>query len=288
MSVTHRSIGVLAGHGEYPHLLVSRLIASGHAVVVAALEGQFDRSFLSRGAEPLKICYFPVGAIRRQAEFFRTNRALQCYFAGGVHWRGVWKHVSLDRYSAKVLLGTVWRGDDHILRSVAEQFERLGIAVEDPKSHIADLFLPQGIHAGTFDDEELMNEIRIGWRAAKELGRRDLGQGVVVHGGRTAGVESRRGTDAMIASAPGPGAVLVKVAKPGQDHRFDLPVIGPRTVRLAAAVGMRAIAVEAGAVMVVQKETVFELCRRKGVALVALDDDCGLPRSPISTKKESP
>jgi DUF1009 family protein len=91
---------------------------------------------------------------------------------------------------------------------------------------------------------------------------------VIAHRGRIVGREGRAGTDALLARAPGPGAVLAKAVKPGQDRRFDMPAIGPSTIIIAERVGLRAIAVEQGGVLLLRKPRVLELCQERGVSLV--------------------
>jgi hypothetical protein len=260
-------VGILAGRGIYPYLLAKRIIATGTQVVVAGIEGQFS------GNVPPECgpwATFPLGALGRTARYFRSCGVGRIYFAGGVARRGSLLSARPDRHALTLLLRTFINGDDKLLRMAAKTMRRLGIAVEDPCPVLQDLLISKGLVAGPDLDDETKTNIDVAWRAAARLGLRDAGHAATAYKGKVAGLEGRRGTDALLAEAPGPGAVLAKIVKPYQDRRFDLPAIGPSTIRIAKAVGIRAIAAEAGGVLLLEREHLINLCDKQKISLVGI------------------
>jgi hypothetical protein len=259
--------GILAGRGRYPYLLAERIMKAGKPVVVVGIEGQFSGK-LPPGCGPRTT--FPLGAFGRTARFFLANGVSRIYFAGGVARKGSLFSARPDRHAFALLLSTVITGDDKLLRMTAKTMHRLGVSVEDPSPLLDDLLTPKGLVAGPKLDDETKNNIAVAWKAAKGLGLRDAGQAATAYKGKVAGLEDRRGTDALLTNAPGPGAVLVKTVKPNQDRRFDLPAMGPSTIRIAKAVGLRAIAAEARGVLLLEREHLIALCNKQEISLVGI------------------
>jgi DUF1009 family protein len=257
------TIGVLAGRGDYPTLLVERLIARERRVFVAGIGEQFS------GRAPAGCAGYeaiPLGAIGAVARFFRHNGVTLAFMAGGVRRRGAWRSVRPDLRGLRLVPQALLVGDDGLLRAVADELGRLGVEIGDPTALIADLLAGDGPIAGP----EVGADAESAWELAATGEPARSGQAAVVYRGRVVGREDWDGTDALLARAPGPGAVLVKRARPGQDRRFDMPAIGPSTVIAASAVGVSAIAVEAGAVLLLRKGRVLELCEELGVSLIGL------------------
>jgi DUF1009 family protein len=260
-------VGILAGRGRYPYLLAQRIVAMENPVVVAGIEGQFSGN-LPPGCGPR--ASFPLGALGRTAQFFRSCGVRRIYFAGGIDRKGGLLSARPDRHALTLLLRAFVNGDDKLLRMAAKTMRRLGIAVEDPAPILQDLLTPKGLVAGPTPSVHTKTNIAIAWKAAKRLGLRDLGQAATAYDGKVVGLEDRRGTDALLAAAPGPGAVLAKTVKPFQDRRFDLPAIGPSTILIAKAVGLRAIAAEAGGVLLLERDRLISLCQRHNISLVGI------------------
>jgi DUF1009 family protein len=261
------ALGIVAGRGALAPLLAGRLAGAGLRVAVAALSGQSAAGLFDARAA---VRVVPVGAIGEAARFFLSHGASRAYFAGGVRRAGLLSHVRPDRHSAPLLPAVLLRGDDGLLRQAAERFGRLGVAIGDPVEHLGDLLAEEGLIAGPEPDPAVLRDLEIARRAAVAIGRRDAGQAALAFRGGPAGVEGRAGTDALLASAPGPGAVLVKLCKPGQDLRFDRPAIGPATVLAGKLVGLSAIGVEAGGCLVLEPERVRALCAAHRISLVGL------------------
>jgi hypothetical protein len=259
--------GIVAGRGALPLLLAERLVGAGRRVAVAALAGQAEPG---RFGPLIATRSVPVGAVVEAARFFLAHGARRACFAGGVRRAGLLRHSRPDLHALAVLPALLRRGDDGILRALAGRFERLGVDIGDPAEHLGDLLAGAGLLAGPEPGAAILADLEVARRAATELGRRDLGQAALAFRGRPAGAEGRDGTDALLAAAPGPGAVLVKVCKPGQDLRFDRPAIGPATVLAGRLVGLSAIGLEAGGCLVLRPERVRALCDAHRISLVGL------------------
>ena len=261
------TLGILAGNGRYPVLLGERLQSLGIATAIAGLRGQ-----ASRGLFPPESPYIDVllGAFRKAADFFHTHNATRIVFAGGVDRRWALLHTLPDREGIRMIGHALFRGDDRLLRAAAHVFLELGIEVADPSPHIHDWFGETGLLAGPPLSTQQKKDLCVARRAATIWGAKDRGQAAVVHRGQVLGRETVFGTDALIARRGRKGAVLVKMVKPGQDRRFDLPAVGEQTILRARSKGIRAVGVEAGGVLLLDKSRVFEACNLAEISLVGL------------------
>jgi len=260
-------VGLIAGGGAYPQVLLGALEVAGHRVVIASVWRQTRR--LESGVIAAQR-EFPPGSLGEVARFFADNGVSLAYMAGAVDRRLLPPLAFADRHTARLLPRILFGGDDGLLRGVAEAFDRMGIVIADPSRYLHGSFAGEGHLAGPFPDDDLVAQIEFATAAARDCGRRDRGQSAVFFRGRLAGLEGREGTNALLSSAPGPGAVLAKVVKPGQDRRFDLPAIGPSTAMLGAMVGLSAIGVEAGGVLLLERERLEKACDRNGISLWGL------------------
>ena len=265
------TLGILAGNGRYPVLLADRLCARGLSVVVAGLCGQTAAHLFQPNLPYIDV---PLGAFKQAVDFFRAHDAKRIFFAGGVDRRRALLHTRPDRAGIRMLGRALFHGDDRLLRAAADLFYDLGIEVADPSPHIQDWFASSGLLAGPPVSTQSQHDIEIARRSAIALGARDRGQAATARFGRVIGLETILGTDALIARKGMPGSVLVKMVKPAQDRRFDLPAVGERTVLRAQSKGIRAVGVEVGGVLLLDKPQVFEACNRAGISLV------GLPPAP--------
>jgi UDP-2,3-diacylglucosamine hydrolase len=261
-------IGIVAGRGAYPIALHEAIAARGLETAIACLAGQIDpRRFGAAAA----VGTFPIGALSAIARYFLERGARVAYMAGGVERRGAPRFVRPDLRSLSMLPRALLGRDDRLLAAVAGRFEAMGVRIEDPRPFLADAVAPVGRIAGPPIDDGARRDLLVAWSRAQWAGRIGRGQAALAFRGRAAGVEDRRGTDALLAGAPGPGAALVKIAAPGQDERFDLPTIGPSTIRIARAVGLAAIGIEAGRSLVLSRPAVVALCDAHRISLVGLD-----------------
>jgi hypothetical protein len=165
--------------------------------------------------------------------------------------------------------------DDLVLRAVAGELESEGISVVPSTLFLQEIVPDAGVLGGRAPDASEWADIRFGFRAAKVIGQFDIGQSVIVRSGGIVAVEGIEGTDATIRRAgqlANGDVVLVKVCKPTQDRRFDLPAVGPATVRALAEVRGRALAVEAGCTITLDRAEMIALADAAGIAVVAIDE----------------
>ncbi len=260
-------LGIVAGGGAFPGLVIAACRAEGRPFHVLALTGH---------ADPLVIGDAPADWIR----LGETGSGFARLHAAGVEevvMIGPVRRPSLmelapdlrtARFFAKVGLKAL--GDDGLLRAVVREMEGEGFRVVGLDEVLADCLAPAGLYGRIAPDAQAEADIRRGLDVAAALGALDVGQAVVVQQGMVLGVEAAEGTDQLIRRCAdlkreGPGGVLVKVKKPNQDRRADLPTIGMTTLCEAAATGLRGIAVEAAGALVLGRESVVEEADRLGL-----------------------
>jgi len=265
-------LGIVAGAGALPGQIVAACRESGRPFFVLALEGQAEATALA----DLPHAWIRLGAAGRGIDLLREAGVEELVLAGAVR-RPSLAALRPDRRTALFLarVGRAAFGDDGLLRAVIRTLEDEGFRVVAPSDILHDLLAAEGVYGAVAPDADAWVDIERGMAVARGLGALDVGQAAVVQQGVVLGVEAIEGTDALIARAgslrrEGPGGVLVKVKKPGQETRVDLPVIGMRTVETAAAAGLRGIAVEAGAALVVDKPAVIAAADRAGLFVVGV------------------
>jgi DUF1009 family protein len=240
-------LGIVAGAGALPGLLAASCRATARPCFVLGLTGFADPVALGQSPD----AWIRLGEAGSGFELMRKAGVAEIVMAGAVR-RPPLADLRPDLKTAAFFARIAGRalGDDSLMRAVVAEIEREGFRVVGPDQILASLLAPAGVlgaHAADRNDPDVL----AGIAAAHDLGRRDAGQAVVVRDGRTVGEEDEAGTAALIRRCtPCPGGVLVKMKKPQQDRRVDLPVIGPETVAQAHAAGLRGIAIEAGGCLV--------------------------------------
>ncbi len=265
-------LGIVAGGGGLPRRLVESCRAVGRDVFVLALEGAAE----AETVEGVPHAWCRLGAAARGLALLRENDVTELVLAGTIR-RPSLAALRPDWRAARLFarIGRKALGDDGLLSAVVGELEREGFRVIG-----ADQLLDRGLARegplGEFrPDAQAIADIEHGLHVARRLGALDIGQAVVVQEGLVLGVEAIEGTDELIRRCAalrreGPGGVLVKIEKPGQERRADQPVIGPRTVALAAETGLRGIAVEAGATIVIDRDEVVRAADRAGLFVIGL------------------
>jgi len=266
-------LGILAGGGELPARLATAVREAGRDVFVVAFEGQTDPATVA-GVPHLWSRFGAAGSI---IERLRGEGVGDLVFAGPVR-RPSLTELMPDWWTTRFLMrvGTRALGDDGLLRAVARELETEGFRVLGLHEFLGELLTAPGPAGSLRPDEQAERDIARGVEVALELGRLDIGQGCVVQQGLVLAVEAIEGTDAMLDRAaglrrPGGGGVLVKVKKPQQDGRLDLPTIGTTTVEKAAAAGLAGIAVQAGGSLMVDRASVGALADRLGLFVVGVE-----------------
>ena len=265
-------LGIVAGSGALPGQLVAACRAGGRPFFVLALEGQAEAAPLA----DLPHAWIRLGAAGRGIELLREAGVEEIVLAGAVR-RPSLAALRPDRRTARFLakIGRAAFGDDGLLSAVVKTLEDEGFRVVASSDILHGLLAVEGVYGAVAPDADAWTDIERGVAVARALGALDIGQAAVVQQGVVLGVEAIEGTDALLQRAgtlkrEGAGGVLVKVKKPGQETRVDLPVIGARTVENAAAAGLRGIAVEAGAALVVDRAAVVAAADRTGLFVVGI------------------
>ncbi len=266
-------LGIVAGGGALPGQLVDVCRQTGRDVFVIALEGHaLPEAFASVPHAQVRL-----GAAGRILSLLQTEAVKDVVLVGSVR-RPSLSELKPDKVAAKLLMkiGVRAFGDDGLLSAVADTFEKEGFSVVGVDDLIGDLRAPDGKIGARQPDDRAWSDIWRGSVVAEALGSLDVGQAVIVQEGGVLGVEAAEGTDGLIRRCrdlhrDGAGGVLVKIKKPGQDRRVDLPTIGPETVEAAAACGLSGIAVEAGNALIVERDRVVELADRSGLFVVGID-----------------
>ncbi|HLY55952.1 MAG TPA: lipid-A-disaccharide synthase [Stellaceae bacterium] len=263
------NLGILAGGGALPARLVERCRETGREVFVLAFEGQTDPTLV----EGVPHAWTRLGAADDAIKQLKAAGVGEIVMAGAIR-RPSAAELRPDWRAARLLakVGLRALGDDSLLRALKTELEAEGFTLIGVDRILQDHVATEGIYGRHAPDAQAQADIEYGFRVVAALGGVDVGQAAVIQEGRVLGVEGAEGTDALIERCgplqrPGPGGVLVKAAKPGQERRIDLPTIGPRTVETAAAAGLRGIAVEAGASLVIDREKTVALADSLGLFL---------------------
>ena len=264
-------LGVLAGGGRLPAQIIDHCRLVGRSCFVIAIEGQADSDIIE-GADHV---WLRLGAGGKILNALRKAGVEEVVMAGAIR-RPSLSDLRPDMYTAAFLArtGAAAFGDDGLLRAVVcEIEERFGLHVVGVDAVLPEILAPQGRLAGP--DEQAMADIRRGFDVARGIGALDVGQGAVVQQGIVLAVEASEGTNAMLErcgslARPGPGGVLVKARKPAQEFRTDLPTVGPETVRAAVAAGLRGIAIEAAASLIVDRAATIAAADAAGIFLIGV------------------
>ncbi|WP_340119102.1 UDP-2,3-diacylglucosamine diphosphatase LpxI domain-containing protein [Pelagibius sp. 7325] len=265
-------LGIVAGGGSLPRRLVEVCRDSGRGAFVIAIEGHTDPATVA-GTDHL---WIRMGQSEKAIGALRAAGAEELVLVGAVK-RPSMTELRPDRLTFKFFarIGFKALGDDGLLGAVVKALEAEGFTLRGVDEFLADLLAQEGCLGQVVPDEAAWRDIRRGIEVVRAMGAADVGQATVIQDGLVLGVEAVEGTDALLARCgplrrAGPGGVLVKLSKPGQERRADLPTIGVRTVAEAAAAGLRGIAVEAGATLVVDAPAVAEAADRAGLFLVGI------------------
>jgi DUF1009 family protein len=271
-----RRLGIIAGGGELPAKIAAAARAAGRPVFILGLEGFANAAVLAPWPHEIQ----RLGAAGRIVAALREHGCQDLVMIGPVR-RPSLLDLRPDAEGAKLLARVgraAFAGDDGLLAAVIRVLTEEGFRVIGAHDILREAVAPSGVLTRTAPDAQAMTDINRGVQVARLLGSADVGQGCVVQQGLVLAVEAVEGTDAMLARAgalrrDGIGGVLVKLVKPGQDKRADLPTIGPDTVRHAAAAGLRGLAFEARATILAEREACLAAADAAGLFLIGLDAD---------------
>jgi UDP-2,3-diacylglucosamine hydrolase len=269
-----RRLGIIAGGGPLPAQVATAAKAAGRGVFILGLEGFADPKILA----PWPHEFMRIGAAGRIITTLRAHGCEDLVMIGPVR-RPSLLDLRPDKDSARILARVgraIFLGDDGLLAAVIRVFAEEGFRVIGAHEVMQGVLAPVGVLTRVTPDAQALADIQRGAAVARVLGAVDVGQGCVVQQGLVLAVEAIEGTDAMLArcgalARDGIGGVLVKLVKPGQDQRADLPTIGPDTVRNAAAAGLRGLAFQAGATILAERQACITTADSLGLFLLGLD-----------------
>ncbi len=260
-------LGLIAGNGVFPLEVAAGARKRGIKVIAIAHINESDRALDGVADE---VTWIKVGELQKIIDTFKNAGVSEAAMAGGISRARLKDSFAPDARALTMLAGIGRFSDDAVLRGVAREVEREGIAMIDPVPMIEHWLAPAGIAGGPQPTEAQMRDLDLAFAVARQLGSFDIGQTVAVRDGVVAAVEAVEGTDAAMrraASIVGTGLVVAKAAKPGQDMRFDRPAIGPATIELLSEIGAALIGIEAGIALILECDRTLELARSKNIAV---------------------
>ena len=280
-----KKIGLVAGWGDFPVRVAQALVADGYEVSCIAVKGHADPVLA-------EICHhykeFGMGKMGSQVRFLRKAGVTQATMAGKIFKTVIFEPLFLLRHLPDL---TFWRHffpvfvsktrdqkDDTLLTTVTELYAAGGIMFAPATDFAPELLVKEGCLTEKKPSENQRRDIEFGWKIAREMGRMDVGQSVVVMNQATIAIEAIEGTDACIKRAgelSRIGFTVVKVAKPEQDMRFDVPTVGEQTIETIHAAGGKVLAIEAEKTIVVDQKKTVELANKRGIVVIALKDPQG-------------
>jgi hypothetical protein len=278
-------LGLIAGNGRFPFLLLDAARAHGLTVVVAAINEETDPEIDVRAAaDPgIHVHWLSLGELSRLIETFQAEDVTRAVMAGQVKHKQIFSSIRPDWRLAKLLLNLRTRNTDMLLGAVAKVLGDEGIELISSTTYLEPLLAKPGVLTSRAPDEEEQKDIAYGRTVAQAIAAYDLGQTVVIAAQACVAVEAMEGTDATIARAGDlfrtidletettlrRSLTVVKVAKPNQDMRFDVPVIGVATIRAMQAAGATCLAIEAGKTLLFDPAAIIAAADQANIVITA-------------------
>lgn len=263
-------LGLIAGNGRFPIIFADNARKLGYQVSAVAHEGETDPE-LAHHVD--RIHWIKIGQLNKLIKAFKDDQVHQAVMLGGIKKTHVFTTVRPDfRALALAARLALWKDDD-ILREIAKELEKEGIAICESTFGLEGILADEGPLTAREPSEKEWEDIRYGWEVAHEIGRLDIGQCVVVKDRVVVAVEAVEGTDEAIkrgGQLAKDGAVVVKRCKPQQDLRFDLPAVGPRTIEIMASVNASALAIEAGRTIILDRDLTLKKAKSARIAVVGI------------------
>jgi UDP-2,3-diacylglucosamine hydrolase len=276
----NKKLGLIAGNGKFPFLALDAARANGYEVVVIAIREETFPEIESHGAA--SVHWLSLGELSKLIETFKREGVSCAVMAGQVKHKQIFSAIRPDWRLAKLLLSLTTRNTDSLLGAVAKVLADEGITLKNSTWLLEPLLARAGVLTRRTPTEQERKNIDYGRTVARQLGQHDIGQTVVIAEAACVAVESMEGTDATIhrageimrslhgdASTLDRWLTVVKIAKPNQDMRFDVPVIGLKTIEVMQAAGATCLALDAGKCLLLDGEKVVEAADAAGVAIFA-------------------
>lgn len=270
MTPPDETLSLIAGNGEFPRMFVQSARARGVHVSAVGFKGE-TLPQISAMVDAMR--WVEVGHLQALIDALLSFPSRRAAMAGGISKLRFFKPVRPDARALRVAKALIEKKDDGILRAVARELEQEGISIVASTLYLGEAMAPRGQLGNVAASETLRADLAIGFQLAKDIGAADIGQTVVVKDGIPIAIEAIEGTDACIlrgGKLTKRGAVVVKVLKPGQDVRFDLPAVGPRTIKTLKKAGATALGLEAGHVLMIDRVETLRLADKYGIAVLGL------------------
>ena len=273
-------LGLIAGNGKFPFLVLDAARARSFDVVVAAIKEEAFPEIESCGAAAVH--WLSLGELSKLIEIFQREGVHRAVMAGQVRHQQIFSSIKPDWKLAKVLLSLGTRNTDSLLGAVAKVLAEEGITLENSTALLEPLLVRPGVPTKRAPTEQEQKNVAYGRAVARQLGQFDIGQTVVVAEAACVAVEAMEGTDAAIeragqimqslsgnASTLSRALTVIKTAKPDQDMRFDVPVVGVKTIEVMRKAGATCLAVDAGRCLLLDGDAVFTVANDGGIAILA-------------------
>ncbi len=284
MASAGEKLGLIAGNGKFPFLVLEAARAQGYDVVVAAIREETFPEIEAHGAAAVH--WLSLGELSKLIEMFQREGVRRAVMAGQVRHKQIFSSIRPDWRLAKLLLSLTTRNTDSLLGAIAKVLGDEGIMLEKSTWLLEPLLVKAGVLTARSPGEQELKNIAYGRGVARQLAQLDIGQTVVIAESACVAVEAMEGTDATIfrageimrslssdgrgdASTLSRALTVVKIAKPNQDMRFDVPVVGVKTIEVMAAAGATCLALDAGKCLLLDGQKVMEAANAAGIAMVA-------------------
>jgi DUF1009 family protein len=277
---TPPKLGLIAGNGTFPLLLIDAARARGTDVIVAAINEETFPEIEHRGAK--SVHWMSLGELSKLIDTFKREGVTQAIMAGQVKHKQIFSSIRPDWKLAKLLMSLGTRNTNSLLGAVAKVLADEGITLIDSTSYLEPLLAKPGVLTKRAPNEQEVANVKYGRDVARHLAQFDIGQTVVIAGSACVSVEAMEGTDAAIARAGhimsaltadastlSRSLTVVKVAKPNQDMRFDVPIIGLKTIETMVAAGATCLALDAGKCLLLDGDPIFTAANTAGITIVA-------------------
>jgi len=267
-----KKLGLIAGNGKFPLIFAEEAKRRGYSVIAVAHRGESDEA-IEKIADEITWVY--VGQLGKIIAAFHRAGVTEAVMAGGIRKVKLFGNFRPDLRGARFLAKIKSREDDALLRGIADELAAEGIRILESTLCLSHIIAAEGVLTKRAPLQKEWVDVKLGFRAAKEIGRLGIGQTVVVKNRVVVAVEAVEGTDAAIqrgGTLARSGCVVVKVSKPQQDLRFDVPAVGIDTVENLHKAGGTVLAVEAGKTILLQKESFLRQADDYGISVVGVSD----------------
>ena len=266
-------LGLIAGNGRFPFLILEAARAAGHQVTIVALKEEAFPELETEAAKPpaAPIHRVSLGQLGTWVNLLKKSRVTHAVMAGQVKHTKLFADIIPDMMAIGLLMRIKAKNTDAIVAAVADVLRDHGVELIDSTAYLAPLLAREGTITRRSPDDAERADLAFGYRVADTIAGMDIGQTVAVKSSAVVAVEAMEGTDQVIARAghlAGAGVCIVKVAKPNQDMRFDVPVVGVATIRAMEAAGATVLSVDAGKTLMIDGDAIVSAADAAGIAIV--------------------